>query len=491
MNLIKNKRFKYGSMAVVLTVVFIAVVIAANMVFNAIASKNMWYVDMTKEMVYTLSESTTALIDEKLSDSDMNIKIIFCQPQDSVQSSYQSNMVYNCAKQFQEKYSFIDIEFYDVIRHPESVTQYLTTGVSQIKTYNVIITNGSSSQVYTTEGFFTKDTETGSIFAFNGEYTIAAAILRMQGDSPTAYFTTGHGETTSGSNIYNLFTDAGFDVKTIDLSKEDISDNAMAIVINNPKYDFLGADASANEISKIDKFLDNFGALMVFMDASERALPELDEFLSEWGIEFDNSLIRDYSNSLSVDGTELVAEYTTEGIGSQITTSLRSLETIPKTIVSYARPINILYTEQNSRKVSAVLTTSSSSSAEALEFGKETDTDAAGTKGIYNLMTISVQTNYVENEPHHSYVLAAGTSSFTEDKYISGTNYGNRDIIFSAMKTFGKKTVPLDINFKVLDSDSLDITTSEANTWSALITIVPALIVTILGIAVYIRRKRL
>ncbi len=491
MNLLKNKRFKYGSLSVVLTVVFIVLVFAANTVFNAIASANMWYIDMTGEEVYSLSEETVALIDENLSDIENDIKIIFCQPKDTIESDYKSNMVYNCAKLFAERYDFIDIEFYDIVRHPESVTPYLTTEISEIKTYNVIITNGSQSQVYTTDGFFTVDSETNTIFAFDGEYTIATAIMRMHGELPIACFTSGHGETVEGSNIYKLFEEAGFSVRIIDLSKDDIPDGTMAVVINNPRYDFLGAEDSVNEISKVDKFLDGFGALMVFVDASERELPELSEFLSEWGIAFGNALIRDYSSSLSVDGTELVCEYASDGVGSQITTSLRSLETIPKTVVSYARPVEILFANENSRDVSAVLRTSSAGTAEAVSFDGDASADAKGETGVYDLMAVSVEKRYVENEPHYSYVLAAGTSSFTDDKYISGANYGNRDVLFSAMKTFGKKAVPLNIEFKQLDDDALDITTAEANRWSVVIVVLPCALVSIAGIVVYIRRKRL
>lgn len=106
-------------------------------------------------------------------------------------------------------------------------------------------------------------------------------------------------------------------------------------------------------------------------------------------------------------------------------------------------------------------------------------------------MTITVDSRYIDNEPHYSYVLAAGTSSFAEDKYIGGRSYANRDIIFNAMKSFGRKTVPLDLDFKVFEDEALDITTAQANRLTILYTVVPAVVVFAAGIVVYTRRRYL
>ena len=62
-----------------------------------------------------------------------------------------------------------------------------------------------------------------------------------------------------------MLKDAGFDVETVDLSKDDFSDDTRIVVINNPVYDFAGIEGEgANEIEKLDRFLDSYGCLMVF-----------------------------------------------------------------------------------------------------------------------------------------------------------------------------------------------------------------------------------
>ena len=87
-------------------------------------------------------------------------------------------------------------------------------------------------------------------------------------------------------------------------------------------------------------------------------------------------------------------------------------------------------------------------------------------------------------------MLCTATADFTEDKYINSNVYANRDILYSAFKLMGRDFVPADITFKVLESYEIeDMTTAEANAWTAvLICVLPAVIL-ITGAVVCIRRR--
>ena len=75
-------------------------------------------------------------------------------------------------------------------------------------------------------------------------------------------------------------------------------------------------------------------------------------------------------------------------------------------------------------------------------------------------MTLSTEQRYIDNESNYNYVLACGTTDFVSDKYIGSSTYGNVDILYSAMKTMGKITVPNGIEFKIFDNNELNISTS-------------------------------
>ena len=139
------------------------------------------------------------------------------------------------------------------------------------------------------------------------------------------------------------------------------------------------------------------------------------------------------------------------------------------------------------RNVSAVLTTSPDRTAAATDLSASSEPVV----GVYNLMVVSVDTRYIDNEPDRNYVVAVGGNSMNTAKYIGSKSYANRDIMFSLMKTFSRVTVPADINFKVFEDTKLDITQAEAYRYTFLYTVIPALIVAGIGVYVYVRRKTL
>ena len=98
-------------------------------------------------------------------------------------------------------------------------------------------------------------------------------------ESPVACITYNHGESGVEALALTLY-DAGFTVKALDLSTEEIPENCRLIVVYNPTSDFLagrGATA-ANEIKKLEKFLAEYNSLMVFMSPQKPELPVFEEY---------------------------------------------------------------------------------------------------------------------------------------------------------------------------------------------------------------------
>ncbi len=483
-----NRKFKYGAISIALTAAVIIAVILFNAVFSALANNFMWHVDMTGEQIYALSDEARPLLDE-LATYGENIEIIFCMPFDKLEENELQKMVYNLARQMEAEYDFISVDYIDIITYPSSLNQYKIEAANRPNQYSVIVSDGVDSRVYTLEAFFVTDEDSGSLFGFQGEYKFISGMLQMVGQHPIAYFTTGHGEQAESSALYELFASAGYEVRTIDLTREEIDEDAQVMVINGPLYDFAGSADAVNEIRKVDNFLDDFGSLMVFLDPNTTdGMVNLTEFLEEWGIGFTDAVIKDHTDSISVDGTALVAQYTTEGTGASLHTALHQLASPPKTIVRKAMPVVNLFGDEsrNSRRVSSVLTTTPNALAYSID-----NEDTVVSKGPFDLMLISTETQIIDNENFYNHVLVTGTSEFIKDDYIASATYGNSDIIYSVMRAMGKTTVPVDLTCKVFDNNSLDITTAQANTWTIVLMTVIPVIVCICGIAVWIRRRHL
>ena len=529
------RKLKYGATAIALTAVVIAAVVIFNTIFSALVYKYNWYVDMTKEGIYGLSDEGRVLLNEI--EAPVNIR--FCAPYDELESNWYMKMVLSLVKEMAAEYDNITYDYIDIIKNPTASAKYKATTATSIKTTNVIVESGTEFRVFAATALFTQN-ESGTIWAFNGEKKLISAMIQItQAETPIAYLTYTHGESSaiqvvdqivsSGSYTTNevldmlknnygydvsmleLLYDAGFEIRGIDLTKEDFDPAGRLLVICNPIYDFEGISEDTkgrkSEIEKIDDFLDNYGNLMVFVDPDTEELPELYEFLSEWGIAFDDSILKDPSSSLDTEHYSLVGDYAVDytsstsstssdttynpdALGASLVKSMTELGTPPKTVVRYARPINRLWDSKDGRITSTALYTSNN--AEKYVDGEKVET------GRYPLIVLSRESRYVYETDangersqvlHSNYVFACGSRYLTSSDYLDKKAYGNSDILYAMMRTMGKTQVPADLDFKVFDDESLDITTAEATNWTIFLTAVIPACFLIAGAVVWIRRK--
>lgn len=492
-SLFSDRKFKYGSLAVGLTAAFVALVIIINAVVYALAYSYGWYLDLTGQQYYGITDKAEKYLDEVLTE-DVKIKIIFCQDKDRVLDDSAGYYVYRCAETFKKAYpNNISVEYLDVIAHPELAQIYTSQLGTPLYTYNIIIESNQSEnfRLLTYDNFYTFDADTGDVYAFNGERRFTSYIMSLCVEYPICYFTTGHGESIYDEEgepnaLYNLMIDAGFDVRTIDLSTEDIEGNAKVVIINNPVYDFKGTDSEADEISKLGRFMsDNGGNAMIFLSPEHQGnLTILKQWMEEWGIGIKDGQVKDSSHSLTSDGLSLVSDYPTEGFASSLHLSLRQLDSQPMTIVKNAMAIEPLWENRNGREVGTVLYSYQSS---------ELMTPNSGNiGGAYPIASLVRQTKIdtLTQAELNTYMFVS-SAGYTEQSYLDSNSYGNRDILMYLVQQMGKKLVPLDIDFKVFASEALSITTAQAYAWTITLSAVLPLVVCVVGIVVCYRRKRL
>ncbi len=482
----KMRKLRHGGAALLLTVAVLAAVIIANYAVGAIVQSKRLYVDMTEGRIYSVSDAADEII-SGVGESGRKFEIIFFTRFDEMSKNTYQQQVFEYSKALEEKYDFISLRYIDSIAHPEEAAPYQNSEIPDLKTTDVVITNGEAWQVFKIVSFFTFAVyDKTPPFAFNGEYRVCTALMQMTYDKMLACFTVGHGETTAGSSLSTLFSEAGFEIMEIDLSKDDIPSDTRILVINSPVYDFGGEKDAVNEITKLDRYLDGMGNVMVFEDPLVGAkLTNLAEFLEEWGVRFTPAKVVDPVNGMTSDGTAVSAKYVESGTGSGLTKDLRGLDNPPKTVLADVMPIEILWEKRNQVDVSAVLTSYGTASAYSTADGK------AVASGEMPLMTVSMHTTIGENnESYYNYLLCVGTSDYADDKYLNGNVYGNSDIIYEAMRAFCKKIVPVDLDFKVYDDNTLDMTNGEGIGWAIALVLTGPVIAGVIGGIVCRRRKR-
>ena len=74
-----RRKLRYASTSVLLTALIIAAIIVFNIIFSALGTKFLWYVDLTPDQLFTLSDECFELIekgDEQFGNSTSPIEMI-------------------------------------------------------------------------------------------------------------------------------------------------------------------------------------------------------------------------------------------------------------------------------------------------------------------------------------------------------------------------------------------------------------------------------
>lgn len=388
-----KRKFRYASTSAIVTALIIAAIIVFNIIFSALGAKFLWYVDLTPELVFTLTDECFDLIrngddsflnssspiemiekfraenkaynesnglkegDAGYRDENVMIRIIFCDEIDAIEAEYFRKLVYNTALELEVEFpDYIEVVNYNVVRNPSAVSIYKKTANDYIAPSSVIVTCGSEYRLYDIRSFFTfESTSSDTPWAYNAEKKFAAGILAVtRAESPIACIINNHGESLPSNAFVSSLEDAGYEVENLNLAKEEIPNNCRLLVICNPQSDFMVSDgiSPVDEIEKLDKFLDETNSLMVFMSPESPVLSNLEEYLEEWGIVFDRytdnvtgitypKLVSDSTNSAvgDISGYTIFSEYVTVGMGATITESMRDVTIPPPVVFKNAMPI--------------------------------------------------------------------------------------------------------------------------------------------------------
>ncbi|MBQ3866019.1 MAG: Gldg family protein, partial [Clostridia bacterium] len=393
-----SRRFKYGAVATVFVVVFIAAVILLNAVISAIDSKYNLYVDLTEDQLFTIRESTVESVRQELDDyktatgQNFTITITFLRARDQLIANQQQSWVVTLAESYAETFPEIRVEYKeDLLTHPDHYAFYADLGYTI--TANSIIVSSSLSRasfdVFTFDSCLVYNEAGDTVWAFKGEMKFNAAILSITAqEQPVVAFTTGHGE-SKPEKLVEIFLNCGFKVVDVDLSAEEVSDDTKILVVSSPKKDFsaLEDDRSVSEYTRLADYLNQYRSALVIMPPSTPELPVLDELLSDWGVKVcRNQIVQDDTSSVAGDNQMLYVSYPeSKTVAAAITGSLTKLSNPPRSVSYVTAPIEILHTGDGEiYGVESVLTSSANSYVEvAGEKGPEKKA------GPFNLMTVS------------------------------------------------------------------------------------------------------
>lgn len=522
MNIFHTKKFRHGSVSLSLTIAIIAVVILVNAIFTALADKYLWFIDMTAEQIYSLTDDAKELLDTM--NTEAEVEIIFCSERDVLESNSTQRYVLYTALDVADHCSNVKVRYVDTVTNPSAVNKYKDHTGQDINSQSVIVASGSECRVYTLSSLFSYDSSTQEIIGYNGEQRLVSGLLAVtQEEMPVAAVTINHGEADNPNllSLLQVLYETGYDIVEIDLAKEEIPEKARMLVVYDPQSDFKVKNAlsDVDELAKIDAFMEARNSMMVFFDHETPELPNFEEFLDEWGVaisrlEGSNLLVRDDENSLDAQSRHnIVGQYVTgKGLGASVTTKLTSAA-VPKSVVfPFTSVIRSTYEQtyinefeswagaynlNGVQRVSYDIFTASSA-AVAMANGVELSPKEMEGIGLQDpakvpmsLMKITRETFYDQETSTETYanLLACASTNFATQSALN-TSYGNHAVLAYACSIMGRETVAVTLPCKYFASTEItNVTASEANQYTVVLTVVPAAIIFVVGVYYMVRRR--
>lgn len=480
----KKRRMKIGALSLISTIIVIAAVIAVNYFVDYVADRYVLEIDMTSESEYEISDETAQLL--QTLDEPVTITVL-CDETDYADDEDLRRLPKVFQRYEQLSGGKVTVKYINAVANPGIFNSYNDLG--DLSTQDIIV---ESSKRYKsmephdlleyTSSSSSSGSSTGSAYVtgLRAEQRLTSAILYVTANKvPKAAFITGHQEKTELENLEDLLYSGNYEVEDLSLIQTgEIPSDVDMLIISEPKGDY-----TSDEIEILDEFMNNGGHLIVTYATNTPSLPNLDAYFEEWGISYGNQLVCDTERCYASYNAYLLPNLET------VENLTDNLDKSGFTILPGARPINVLWDNDNWKGNQVLMTSSDSAYAKDLSsenISYEQSEDDA--KGPFNLGVLSYQTEMHNLDATRSYILFLN-AGFLSDSALGDQSFMNKDYFLAALNFMSDDAETVSIESKDLTSDRLVVTGAARRVlYYLLIFIIPGACL-IGGVLVWVRRR--
>lgn len=314
--------------------------------------------------------------------------------------------------------------------------------------------------------------------------TSAISYVTSSNDKKVA-FITGHSKKDYSEIYRELLEINNYKIDIIDDKLvTNISSEYDALVIVAPTTDFIDA-----ELDAIAKFLDNDGkyekGLLFFADATAPYLPNLYEYLAQWGIAVGEGILFETDEYHLPDQPTVL--YSFPFAEDEIVDGMIGC------VTGFNAPVEALFDEKNTYKVTPIISTLET--VVNAPVGTADDWTGAGDyrKASYATVIQSERMTYdKDNNEINNFVFVFSSTDFIYSEYAEMEQISNKNIALAAAeRAVGAEDSGISFVSKVITNESYaaSITQSSANVINTIFVFVIPIAILAVCIYVYIRRK--
>jgi len=474
----KRRSFIYSSNMLLVVVLVLGIVV----IFNYFFAKYHHRFDFTEAKTHSLSDQSIQVL--KNLKNDVYIKSFF------LEGNYSKNRMEELLQNYAYHSKRIKFEFIDPDKNTGLVKRYDVTTDG-----TTILESGDKESRITT----------------TSEEDLTNAIVKVSREKKKViYFLEGHGEATTDDTEARGYSQAkqeleklAYEVKTLTLALEDnFPEDCSILVIPGARKDLL-----PNEVETIRNFIRNGGRVFFMVDPE--TIPGMKSFLAEFGIQLEDDLVVDRRSRLM--GADPFMPIVTSYESHPITRNFDFATFYP-----YARSVN--ETEEKPEGISTTIlakTSANSWSERQLadqEVTYDRDKDVAGPVSLAAVVTVQPreeekrQPAEAEEEPaaeekeakpeeteekpeQEGRVAVFGDSDFATNRYYY--IFGNGNLFLNTVNWLAEEADLISIQARTASPRLIQLTATQGRILFFVSVIILPLIVFIVGISVWVRRRSL
>lgn len=470
----RNKKFKYGGYAALLTTIVIAVIVAVNLVVGQLDLK----LDLTKNKMFSLSEQTVNILNGLKSD----VKIVGLY-----QSGKENMMVKEILEKYKGKSNKIVVEYVDPVLHPQYAKQYAKEGTSISEGSLIVISGGKNKIIEGSDLYnynFNQQTLQQTAESLAAEQRITGAIMYVTSNrNPVIYTLEGHNEAAVSYDITKRMENENYTVNNLNLlTGEWKYTSGDILLINSPKRDI-----TSDELKKITEYMSKGGRAIILMDFIDSDMPNFQKLMSTYGLSVQRAAILEGDTSKMIQNKLFLVP---DQKDHDILNPLKSAK-LP-VIIPQAQPIEEVKVRKSSIVIEPLLSTSSKAYAKKEPAKSSTlEKEAGDIAGPFNIAVASTD-KIDESKPElNSKMIVISSSMLLDSNFIQASGQGNTDFFMNGINWLVDKKENISISPKSLAVEPINIDVFNALVIAGLVVIVIPLVIAGSGVAVWLRRRHL
>ncbi len=268
-----------------------AAILLLNIVVGVAADKIQLRWDLTENKIYALTDETKAVL--KALDKEVTLYYFASAGQENAQ-------ILRTLDMYKTASGMLKIIQSDPNTDPISARRFTDKGIA-VQQNTIVLERGERyrailpSEMY--QGYTTQTGQSYDNAYFALEQGITRAVAYVASDkTQKTLFTVAHSERDSAA-VIDALQKENMETYQIDLKTEEIPDEMDAVYIMAPAEDF-----TEEEILKLDAFLSGGKGAHICLDARQKPLPRLEQYLKEfWGVTLYHDLVCEGDSSRTLN----------------------------------------------------------------------------------------------------------------------------------------------------------------------------------------------